>query len=58
VNAVLGHLKLAGNSLARRSWTYGFDAFGHLHHFTQRLKIPVDDTKIRLDVTGIRSADE
>ena len=50
VNTVWGFLKLAGKSLTRsRSWTYWSNDLAQWHHRTERLKIPVDDTTIRLD---------
>ena len=50
VNTVWGFLKLAGKSLTQsRSWTYWSDDLVQWHHRMERLKIPVDDTTIRLD---------
>ena len=50
VNAVLGFLKLAGKSFARRrSSTYWSADLAQWHHRIDRLKIPVDDTMISLD---------
>jgi hypothetical protein len=50
VNAVTGHLKLAGKSFARMSWTYSSGALVHRHHCIDCWKIPEDVTMIRLDV--------
>ena len=50
VNAVFGFLKLAGKSFARRrSWTYWSGDLAQWHHRTERVKIPVDETMVRLD---------
>ena len=50
VDTVWGFLKQAGKSLTQsRSWTYWSNDLVQWHHQTERLKIPVDDTTIRLD---------
>ena len=42
VNTVLGLVNVAGKRLDRNNCMYLSGAFGHLHHFTERLSIPVD----------------
>ena len=50
VNAVLGFFQLAGKSLARRrSWAYWRGDLAPWHHRIECVKIPVDDTMIRVD---------
>ena len=42
VKAVFGFLNVAGKSLDRSNWMCLSGALGHLHHWTDHLKIPVD----------------